>query len=53
MYDYILNDINYPVLKPVVKYKDHPRIKAIENFISQTAYLSSPMWKKKKYLMKL
>ena len=25
MYDYISNDINYPVLKSVVKYKDHPR----------------------------
>ena len=32
--DPISNDINGPVLKSVLKYKDHPSIKAIEKFLS-------------------
>ena len=45
----ISNDINDPVLESILKYKDHPSIKAIEKIANQTAYLNFLMWKKGKY----
>ena len=35
--DPISNDVSDPVLKSILKYKDHPSIKAIERLLSQTA----------------
>ena len=51
--DPISNDVNDPVLKSILKYKDHPSIKAIEKISKPNSLLNFLMWKKGKYLMKL
>ena len=51
--DPIFNYINDSILKSILKYKDHPDIKAIEKLLSWTAYWNFLMCKIGKYLMKL
>ena len=48
----ISNHISDPVLKSILKYKDHPSIKAIEKIHRLNNYLNFPMWKMRKYSMK-
>ena len=51
--DPISNAINDSALKSILKYKDHPSIKAIEKISKLNNLFKFPMWKEGKFLMKL